>query len=81
MEAEKVDRMMWYVIWSNEHGAFWGHRRLGYVKSIDDAGRYSLAEANAIADNANEYSPVTNEVVLLAPECAYHGATFRGATY
>jgi hypothetical protein len=37
-----------YLIFSVEHGAWWGPSRCGYVASIGDAGRYSDAEAMAI---------------------------------
>lgn len=42
-----------YVIWSNEHRAFWAWDRRGYVASLKDAGQYSRHEANAIAQNAS----------------------------
>jgi hypothetical protein len=34
-----------YLIWSHEHGAWWGPGRCGYVRSLAAAGRYSHAEA------------------------------------
>ena len=34
-----------YLIWSHEHGAWWGPERCGYVRRISDAGRYSRADA------------------------------------
>jgi hypothetical protein len=41
-----------YLIWSNEHRAWWGPGRHGYVQAIDHAGRYSKAEALDICANA-----------------------------
>lgn len=35
------------VIWSNEHGAFWGPARCGYV-GFAEAGRYTREEADEI---------------------------------
>ena len=34
-----------YLIWSNEHRAWWAPERQGYTQSVDRAGRYSRAEA------------------------------------
>ncbi|PTQ64473.1 hypothetical protein C8J45_103323 [Sphingomonas sp. PP-CE-3G-477] len=44
-EAELVA----YLVWSNEHKAWWGKDRCGYTKIIANAGRYNRAEALAIA--------------------------------
>ena len=41
-----------YLIWSHEHGAWWGPGRCGYVASIGAAGRYTEAEAMDICTNA-----------------------------
>jgi hypothetical protein len=41
-----------YLIWSNEHGAWWGPGRMGYVKRVADAGRYSPREALEICIKA-----------------------------
>ena len=41
-----------YLIWSHEHGAFWGPGRCGYVNSVAKAGRYSRAEAIDICANS-----------------------------
>lgn len=38
-----------YLIWSNEHQAWWGVAHRGYTRIIDSAGRYSRAEALSIA--------------------------------
>jgi hypothetical protein len=42
-----------YVIWSEEHGAWWGPGSWGYVTSLRQAGRYSQAAAEAIVAKAN----------------------------
>lgn len=34
-----------YVIWSNEHRAWWRANSRGYAKDFDDAGVYSRGEA------------------------------------
>lgn len=38
-----------YLVWSNEHSAWWGPNRCGYTRVIASAGRYSRAEALTIA--------------------------------
>ena len=41
-----------YLIWSNEHRAWWGVARWGYVRDVDVAGRYSREEAISICQDA-----------------------------
>lgn len=41
-----------YLIWSNEHRAWWAPGRCGYVSSIERAGRYDRDEAISIASCA-----------------------------
>ncbi|NOW44079.1 hypothetical protein FHW96_000206 [Novosphingobium sp. SG751A] len=38
-----------YLVWSNEHAAWWGKDRRGYTRIIANAGRYSRDEALKIA--------------------------------
>jgi hypothetical protein len=47
--------MDYWVIWSEEHGAWWMPGRAGYVTSLERAGRYTEAEAIAIEMKANRY--------------------------
>jgi len=42
-----------YLIWSNEHRAYWKPRSSGYTTSIDGAGIYSRDEALCICGDAN----------------------------
>lgn len=42
-----------YLIWSNEHNAWWCPDHCGYTSSVDKAGRYSLSEAIEICNGAN----------------------------
>jgi hypothetical protein len=42
-----------YLIWSEEHGAWWRPAKWGYSQRIRDAGRYSKADADEIVRNAN----------------------------
>lgn len=40
-----------YLIWSNEHKSWWRPNSRGYTRRIEDAGRYSVDEAEAICRN------------------------------
>jgi hypothetical protein len=44
-----------WVVWSFEHAAWWGPGRMGYVRELARAGRYTQAEALAIEHAANRY--------------------------
>jgi len=41
-----------YLIWSHEHGAWWGPGGFGYTSNMDEAGRYSREEAIRICRKA-----------------------------
>lgn len=41
-----------YLVWSNEHKAWWGHNRHGYVPDIRGAGIYYRDEALSIVERA-----------------------------
>ena len=58
-----------WVVWSEEHGAWWMPEAIGYTRSLRDAGRYSEERAKLIADTANRYLPDggVNEVALPDP--------------
>ena len=42
-----------YLIWSNEHTAWWKRNRYGYTNDRSEAGRFTLAEASEIVQKAN----------------------------
>lgn len=48
---------MQYLIWSEEHGAWWLPARTGYTRHLMNAGRYSEQEADEIVIDANEHLP------------------------
>lgn len=41
-----------YLVWSNEHRAWWRPARCGYVRDVRGAGRYTRAEAIEISGTA-----------------------------
>jgi hypothetical protein len=41
-----------FLIWSNEHGAWWRDNESGYTSHIDEAGRYTRADADRIVADA-----------------------------
>ena len=67
-----------YLIWSDEHRAWWRPRRSGYTTHISAAGRYSREEALSICRNARggwiPGEPVPEVPVLLADALACEGA-------
>ena len=54
-----------YLIWSNEHRAWWGPGERGYVKRVENAGRYSRNEALAICTRS---MPGTSLELGMLPE-------------
>ncbi len=42
-----------FLIWSNEHRAWWGPNHRGYVASVEHAGQYTEEEAVKICNGAN----------------------------
>ncbi len=44
-----------YIIWSNEHRAWWRPNSRGYTPNISDAGVYSREDAMDIVEGANKY--------------------------
>ncbi len=43
-----------YLIWSNEHKAWWRENSAGYTVHLEDAGRYSRGEAITICQSAHD---------------------------
>lgn len=60
----------YWLIWSNEHGAYWAAAERGYVKDPLVAGRYKLNRAQEICTQANIGSTngIPQEVVVPSPE-------------
>jgi hypothetical protein len=58
-----------YIIWSEEHGAWWGPGEHGYTRSLRSAGRYSKEHAEEIVRDANVYLGIgeLHEIAILDP--------------
>jgi hypothetical protein len=58
-----------YLIWSEEHGGWWGAGDWGYTRSLRQAGRYSKERADEIVSKANRFSepPAFNEIAIPDP--------------
>ena len=57
-----------YLVWSNEHSAWWGPNESGYYTSIEAAGRYSREDALGIcigARGGRRYNDNPSEVPVL----------------
>lgn len=69
-----------WVIWSEEHGAWWAPGKWGYTESLAAAGRYTQEEALAICRSANFYcKPGTwKECCLPDPLASEHEKDARG---
>lgn len=59
---------MVYLIWSEEHSAWWRKNCCGYTQTIRHAGRYSEHRAQEIVNNANGDGRTFCEVALAVPE-------------
>lgn len=58
-----------FLIWSEEHGAWWREARAGYTRTLYNAGRYSEKEAREIVLNANRYAvPLSKPIEIAFPE-------------
>lgn len=58
-----------YLIWSFEHHAWWAAASMGYVQTIESAGRYTATEAGAIVTN----SVWNDEVAILESRAKREG--------
>lgn len=60
-----------WLVWSNEHLAWWRPGRSGYTMNYNEAGRYTLVEAVGICNEANsvyfkrDTSAAPNETIHL----------------
>lgn len=72
-----------YLIWSNEHGAWWRPNSRGYTINLEQAGRYSYQAAIDIASSARDGWPSSAappEIPVLEADaltCAKHPKSAR----
>lgn len=70
-----------YLVWSNEHRAWWAPNRLGYTSDIDNAGRYGRDEALEIAASLWGWEKNRNPDEIAIPEAdAYAMSAGRKAS-
>jgi hypothetical protein len=58
----------WFLIWSNEHRAWWMPGSRGYTTLADRAGRYTREQALSICNGANygwDEDTLPNELPIL----------------
>jgi hypothetical protein len=58
----------YWLVWSNEHRAWWGPNNCGYYRVIDAAGRYTLEAALANCQSPSRMGQNPPELVQPAPE-------------
>lgn len=56
-----------FLIWSEEHGRWWGPGECGYTSSIREAGRYYAHAAERICQAAN-YGGTFHEIAIPVPQ-------------
>lgn len=56
-----------FLIWSEEHGAWWRPGRWGYTQRIREAGQYPKAIADEIVAGANFAPHIFNEIAVPVP--------------
>lgn len=64
------DARVW-LVWSNEHEAWWGPDLCGYYRDIGSAGRYTLEEARACCTTPGgmgRFGDNPDELIQPAPE-------------
>lgn len=58
---------MRFLIWSEEHQAWWRPNSAGYTTSLKQAGRYDSAQAGNIVEGANNCGKQFCEIALPVP--------------
>lgn len=58
---EQLGAPVWFRIWSNEHGKWWGPAGCGYTGVLERAGRFTQAAAELILSNCLQGGLVERE--------------------
>jgi hypothetical protein len=66
-----TEQEMKWLIWSNEHTAWWRANHLGYCYSRAEAGRYTFEEACDVVKNANYALSNSPNEAMVADEPIY----------
>ena len=53
-----------WLIWSEEHGAWWGPNQIGYTFKVAEAGRYPYDDAYRIVAAANRHTKSFKEAMV-----------------
>lgn len=70
-----------WLIWSNEHGAWWAEGQRGYVVRRRQAGKYSFMEACRIVFEANQHTTnIPNEAMVKTNAADYKKITWKKET-
>lgn len=68
-----------FLIWSNEHKAWWGQNCRGYTNQVNRAGRYTREQALATCNGANYgWDEDSNPNELPIPESMAVELTWKG---
>jgi len=69
MREEPMSDGEWWMVWSNEHRAWWKPGGYGYTTATHKAGRFTRERAEEIVAQANIilHDP-PHEVMVLAPD-------------
>lgn len=60
---------MKYLVWSEEHGAWWRANKYGYTREILEAGMYSEEDAREIIKEAHKHTTALREIMIPDPFC------------
>jgi hypothetical protein len=62
-----------WLVWSNEHGAWWGPNESGYYTDIRSAGRYTKEKAMECADSRSHTKGKLPPEVIISERDAMEG--------
>ncbi len=58
-----------WLVWSNEHKAWWRKARCGYTTISTHAGRYTFEEASSICREANRFADGIPNETMIPEDC------------